>query len=112
MMIGSLLCLTQHIRAFNYWCAFVRAFKHPHALHIGNPFNGFSGISNPYSNLGFGIPLLRRLILLAFLMLILRVVELAEKALVVYVIFLDLLLFVGFLTNNLLLHNSPHRLSM
>jgi hypothetical protein len=50
--------------------------------------------------------------LLPFLMLILWVVELIEKALLVHVIFLDLLLFVGLLTNNLLLHNPPQRLSM
>jgi hypothetical protein len=32
----------------------VRAFKIPHSLHIGKSFSGFSGISNPHSNLGFG----------------------------------------------------------
>jgi hypothetical protein len=90
----------------------VHVFKLPHALQIGQPFNGFSGISNTHLNLGFGIPLLDRLILLAFLMLILRVVELIKKAPLVHVIFLDLLLFVGLLTNNLLLHNPPQRLSM
>jgi hypothetical protein len=90
----------------------VRAFKLPHALHIGQPFSGFSGISSTNLNLGFGIPLLHRLILLAFLMLILQVVGSIEKALQVYVIFLDILLFVGLLANNLLLHNPPQRLSM
>jgi hypothetical protein len=60
----------------------------------------------------FGIPRLHRLILLAFPMLILQVVELIEKAPLVHVIFLDLLLFVGLLINNLLLHNRLQRLSM
>jgi hypothetical protein len=90
----------------------VRAFKLHHALHIGKLFNEFSGISNPHSNLGFGIPLLYHLILFDFPMLILRIVELTKKVLLVHVIFLDLLLFVGLLINNLLLHNLPQRLSM
>jgi hypothetical protein len=90
----------------------VHTFKLPHALHIGQPFSGFSGISNTHLNLGFGIPLLHRLILLAVSMLILRVVELIEKALLVYIIFLNLFLFVGLLTNNILLHNPPQRSSM
>jgi hypothetical protein len=46
--------------------------------------------------LGFGIPLLLRLILLAFLMLILLGVGLIEIALLVLAIFSDLLLFVVF----------------
>jgi hypothetical protein len=45
-------------------------------------------------------------------MLILRVVELIEKALLVHVTFLDLLSFAGLLANKLLLHNPPQRLSM
>jgi hypothetical protein len=85
----------------------VHAFKLPHAPHIGLQFSKFLGISNTHLNLVFGILLLHRLILLAFLMLILRVVGLTEKALMVHVIFLDLLLFVGLLINNLLLHNPP-----
>jgi hypothetical protein len=80
-------------------CACVHAFKLPHALHIGKSFSGSSGISNTNSNLGFGISLLHRLILLAFPMLILWVVELFEKALLVQVTFFDLLSFVGLLTN-------------
>jgi hypothetical protein len=40
-------------------------------------------------------------------MLILWVVELIKKAPLVHAIFLDLLLFVSLLTNNLLLHNPP-----
>jgi hypothetical protein len=90
----------------------VYAFKLPHALHIVKPFNGFSGISNTHSNLGFGIPLLHRLILLAFPMLILQAVELTKKALLVHVIFFDLLLFIGLLVNKFLLHNPPQRPSM
>jgi hypothetical protein len=85
----------------------VHAFKLPHALHIGKSFSGSLGISNTNSNLGFGISLLHRLILLAFPMLILQIVGLTKKALLVHVIFFDLLLFVGLLTNNLLLHNPP-----
>jgi hypothetical protein len=57
--------------------------------------------------LEFGILLPHRLILLAFPMLILRVVGLTEKALLVHVIFLDLLLFDGLLANNFLLYNPP-----
>jgi hypothetical protein len=90
----------------------VHAFKVPHALHIGRSFNESLGISNTHSNLGYGIPLLHRLILLAFLMLILQIVELIEKALMVQVTFLDLLSFVGPLTNKLLLHNLLQRLNM
>jgi hypothetical protein len=68
-------------------------------------FRGFSGISHTHLNLGFGIPLLHCLILLAFLMLILLVVGLTKKELRVHVIFLDVLLFIGLLANNLLLYN-------
>jgi hypothetical protein len=50
--------------------------------------------------LGFGIMLLLRWILL-FFMLILQIVGLTERALLVLVIFLDLLLFAGLLKNNL-----------
>jgi hypothetical protein len=64
------------------------------------------GISNTHLNLGFGIPL-HHLILLAFLMLILQVMELIKKALLVHVTSLDLLLFICLLANNLLLHNPP-----
>jgi hypothetical protein len=90
----------------------VHAFKLLHAIHIGKPFSGSSGISNIHLNLGFGTPLLLHLILLGFPMLILPGVESIEKALLVHVIFLDLLLFVVLLANNLLLHNPPQRLSM
>jgi hypothetical protein len=58
----------------------VRAFRLPHALHIGQQFSEFSGISNTLLSLQFGILLLFRLILLAFPMLILWVVGLTEKS--------------------------------
>jgi hypothetical protein len=90
----------------------VRAFRLPHALHIRRQFSESSGISNTLLSLGFGILLPLRLILLAFLMLILRVVGLTERALLRLVIFLDLLSFVVLLENNLLLHSPPPRLSM
>jgi hypothetical protein len=79
----------------------VRTFSLPHALHIGRLFSKSSGISNTPLSLGFGILLLLCLILLAFLMLILRIVGLTERALLAHVIFLDLLLFASLLENNL-----------
>jgi hypothetical protein len=85
----------------------MRAFRLPHALHIGQPFSECLGISNKHSSLEFGIPLRLCLILLAFLMLILLVVGLTERVLLVLVIFLDLLLFAGPLKNNLQLINPP-----
>jgi hypothetical protein len=85
----------------------VRAFRLPHALHIRQQFSESSGISNTVLSLGFDILLRLRWILLAFSMPILRVVGLTERALLVLVIFLDLLLFVGQLTNSLLSHNPP-----
>jgi hypothetical protein len=85
----------------------VHAFRLPRALRIVKQFNESSGISNKLLSLGFGILLLLRSILLAFRMLILRVVELIKKALLVHVTFLDLLSFVGLLANNLLLLNLP-----
>jgi tryptophan-rich sensory protein len=69
-------------------------------------------MSNTPLSLGFDILLLFRLILLAFLMLILRVVGLSEVALLILVIFLNHLSFAGLLENSLLLHSPPPRLSM
>jgi hypothetical protein len=83
-----------------------------HALHIGLSFNESSGISIILLSLEFGILLLLRLILLAFSILILLVVRLTERALLVLAIFLDLLLSVGLLKNDLQLPNPPQRLSM
>jgi hypothetical protein len=79
----------------------------PHALHIGLPFSESSGTSNIFLSLGFSILLLLRWILLVFLMMILLVVGLIVRALLVLVIFLDLLLFVGLLKNNHQLSNPP-----
>jgi hypothetical protein len=62
--------------------------------------------------LGFGILLLHRWILFVFLMLILRVVGLTERAPLGLVIFLDFLLFAGLLRNSLQLHSPPPRPSM
>jgi hypothetical protein len=90
----------------------VRAFSLPHALRIGRQFSGFLGISNTLLSLEFGILLLLRWILLGYLMLILRVVGLTERALLVLVIFLDPLSFAGLLGNSLQLHSPPLRLSM
>jgi hypothetical protein len=50
--------------------------------------------------------------LVDFFMLILQVVRLTERALLVHVILLNLLLFVGQLTNSPLSHNPPLRPSM
>jgi hypothetical protein len=80
---------------------YVRIFNLPNALHIGQQFSESLGTSNIHPNLGFGILLLIRLILLAFSMLILRVVGLIERALLIHAIFSDLLLFVGLPENNL-----------
>jgi hypothetical protein len=90
----------------------VRTFSLPHALHIGRQFSEFSGISNTLLSLGFGILLLLRRILLVFLMLILWVVGLTERALLGLAIFWDLLSFAGLLGNSLQLHSPPSRPSM
>jgi hypothetical protein len=90
----------------------VHDFRLPHTLCIGRQFNEFSGISNTLLSLGFGILPLLRLILLAFLMLILWIVGLTERALLGLVIFLDLLSFAGLLESSFLLHSPPPRLSM
>jgi hypothetical protein len=90
----------------------VHPFSLPHALHIEQQFSESLGILNTHLILGFGILLLLRLILLAFLMLILWVVGLTERALPVNVISSDLLLFAGLLKNNLQLLNPSQRLSI
>jgi hypothetical protein len=90
----------------------VLAFRLRYALHIGRQFSESSGISNTFLSLEFGILLLRRLILLAFSMLILWVVGLTEMASLGLVIFLDLLSFAGLLERCLLLHSLPPRLGM
>jgi hypothetical protein len=85
----------------------VRAFKIPHALHIGWQFSESSGISNTHSCLGFDILLLLRWILLVFPMSILRVMGLIIKSLLGLDIFLDVLSFAGLLINNIQLPNPP-----
>jgi hypothetical protein len=82
------------------------------ALHIRLPFSESSGIPNILLSLGFDILLLLHLILLAFPMLILRVVGLTKRELLILIIFVDLLLFTGLLKNNFQLLNPPQRLSM
>jgi hypothetical protein len=47
-----------HGQTFSSPCACVRAFRLPHALHIGRQFSESSGISNTHSILEFGILLL------------------------------------------------------
>jgi hypothetical protein len=84
----------------------------PHTLHIRRQFNEFLGISNTLLSLGFGILLLLRWVLLVFVMLILRVVGLTERALLGLAIFLDLLSFAGLLKNSLQLHSLPPMPSM
>jgi hypothetical protein len=111
-MIGSLLYLTVTRSEIQFVVCCVRAFRLPHALHTGQQFSGSSGILNTHSSLRFGILFLLRWILLIFPMLIFRVVGLIERALLILVIFSDLLLFVGLLKNNLQLSNLPQRLSM
>jgi ABC-type transport system involved in multi-copper enzyme maturation permease subunit len=90
----------------------VHAFSLPHAPHIGRQFSESLGTSNTLLSLVFDILLLLCLILLGFPMLISQVVGLTERALLVPVIFSDLLLNVGQLTSRLLLHNPPQRSSM
>jgi hypothetical protein len=101
----------RHGWTFSSPCAFVQAFRLPHTSHIERQFNESSGTSNTLLSSGFGI-LLLRLILLAFPILILWVVGLTERALLVFAIFSDLLLFAGLLKNNLQLHSPLQELSM
>jgi hypothetical protein len=111
-MIGSLLYLTATWLDIQFiMCMYVRFQVSPRSSHR-TVVQRISGISNTHLNLGFGIPLLHRLILFAFLMLILQVVGLTERTLRVHAIFLNLLLFAGLFENNLQLLNPPHTLSM
>jgi hypothetical protein len=106
-------CTSQrHDRTFSLSCACVHAFRLSHALNIGQQFSESSGTSNTLLSLRFGILLRLRLILLAFPMLILQVVELTERAFLVLAIFSDHLLFVGLLKIDLQLLNPPQKLSM
>jgi hypothetical protein len=111
-MIGSLLYLTATRLDIKFIMCHFGAFRLLHALHIGRRFSESFNILNTHSSLGFGILLLLHWILLAFLILVLRVVGLTEITLLVLVIFLNFLLFAGLLKNNLQLPNPPQRLSM
>jgi hypothetical protein len=111
-MIGSLLYLTATRPDIQFTVGLCSCFQSSHALHIGRQFSESSGISNTLLSLGFGILLLPRWILLVFLILILRVVGLTERALLGLAIFLNLLSFAGLLENNIQLHSPPLRPSM
>jgi hypothetical protein len=111
-MIGSLLYLTATRSDIQFTVGLCARFQASHVLHIGRQFSEFSGISNTLLSLGFDILLLLHWILLAFLMLILRVVGLTERALLGLAIFLDLLSFADLLGNSLQLHSPPLRPSM
>jgi hypothetical protein len=102
-MISSLLYLTAARADIPFAMCLCARFRLPDALHIGLPFSKSSVISNILLSLGFGILLLPRWTLLVFLMM---VVGLIERALLVLVIFLDLLSF-AILKNNLHLLNPP-----
>jgi hypothetical protein len=104
-MIDSLLYLRQHDRTFSLLCACFQAS--PCISHRQAVQRIFRYLK---STLEFRIWYSASSLI--DLMLILWVVELTKKALLVHVIFLDLLLFIGLLANNLLLHNPPQRLSM
>jgi hypothetical protein len=87
-MIGSLLYLMVTWPDIQFTvCPCVRfqaSSRSSHQTAIQQPL----GISNTHLSLGFGIPLLLRLILLAFPMLNLWVMGLTERALLVHAIFL------------------------
>jgi hypothetical protein len=111
-MIGSLLYLTATRSDIQFTVCLYACFQaSPCSSHWMTIYK-FLGISNILLSLGFGILLLLRRILLAFSMLILLVVGLTERALLVLVIFLNLLLFAGLLKNNLQLPNPPQSFSM
>jgi hypothetical protein len=111
-MIDSLLYLTATRPDIQFTVGLCARFQTSHTLHIRRQFCGFSGISNTLLSLGFGILLLLHWILLAFPLLILRVVGMTERALLGLFIFLDLLSFAGLLENSLQLHSPPPRPSM
>jgi hypothetical protein len=85
----------------------MHAFRVLHALHIGRQFSDCLDTSNTLPSLRFSILHLIRMILLGFPMPISRGVGLTEITLLVLAIFLDLLLYVGQLTSNLLLYSPP-----
>jgi hypothetical protein len=106
-MIGSLLYVTATRLDIQFTVCLCAHFQgSPHSSHR-TVIQQILSISSTHSGLGFGILLLLRLILLAFFMLILLAVRLTESALLILIIFLDLLLFAGLLKNNLQLLNPP-----
>jgi hypothetical protein len=110
-MISSLLYLTVTQPDIKFTVCLCACFHaSPRSSHR-RQFSKSSGTSNTLLSLGFDI-LLLRLILLGFSMLFSRGVELIERALLVLVIFSDLLLYVGQLASSLLLHSPPQRPSM
>jgi hypothetical protein len=111
-MIDSLLYLTVTRPDIQFIvCLCVRFQASPRCSHQ-TPIQRIFRYLNTHSNLGFGIPLLHHLILLAFRMLILLDVVLTERALLVPIIFSDSLLFASHLENNLQLLNPLQRLGM
>jgi hypothetical protein len=108
-MIGCLLYLTVTRPDIQFVVGLCARFQaSPHSSHQTVVQWIFRYLKHT-TEFGFGILLLLRWILLAFPMLILRVVGLTEKALLGLVIFLDLLSFAGLLKNNLQLHSPPPR---
>jgi hypothetical protein len=104
-MIGSLLYLTVTRADIQFVVCLCACFQASPCNSHWQVIQRIFSISNAKSKLGFGT-LLLQLILLGFPMVILPGVELIEKALLVLVTFLDLLLFVGLLANKLILHNE------
>jgi hypothetical protein len=111
-MIGSLLYLTAtrpNIQFTMGLCAHFQAS--PRSSHRTAVQRIFKYLKHT-PEFGICILLLLHWILLAFSMLILRVVRLTERAPLRLVIFLDLLSFAGLLGNSLQLHSPPPRPSM
>jgi hypothetical protein len=111
-MIGSLLYLTATRSDIQFAMGLCARFQASPRSSYWTLVQWIFRYSNTLPSLGFGILLLLHWMLLAFSMLILRVVGLTERALLELVIFLDLLMFAGLFENNLQLHSPPPRLSM
>jgi hypothetical protein len=111
-MIGSLLYLTATRPDIQFAVGLCMHFQaSPRSSHQTAVLR-ILGISNTLLSLRFCILLLLRWILLAFPMLILRVVGLTERALLGLAIFLEHLSFASLLRNSLQLHSPPPRPSM
>jgi hypothetical protein len=89
-MIGSIMCITTTRLDIQFTMCLCARFESSPCSSHRIAIQRISGISSTHSSLGFVIPLLLHLILLAFSILILRVVGFTERALLVLVIFLDL----------------------